>query len=406
MGGASAALADEPAAAYDNPAGIVAPTLPSVTLGFDYLGYDFSIDDDSASPDDLASVVFGTTFPIPLERVIGIRAAFGLALQMSADILLEQSVPFPTVPQFVLHQNTARMLHLLPSLAFEPWPGIELGGGVLLFDNTIGSLELGLGARGDATFDIDQELKTILSPLVGVRVDGGSLGAALEGWRVGVVFRDAFEVPYRIPVNAFLGGLPLVVDFSATALYTPQQLEVGLAFSPTADWTLAAEVLWNRWSAFPDPALRIDLDLTIPVLPIEFTDSLVRDPGFQDTVSARFGGELRVASGPVADWILRAGYAFEPSPAPQQTGDTNLLDNDRHVASIGVGLALHEVFGQSLPHPLRVDTYGQAQILPSRTHVKGDGVSADNAGFPSIRSDGVLYHLGLTLSAELELLDR
>ena len=103
----SAALADEPAAASDNPAGIVAPTLPSVTLGFDYLGYDFSIDDDSASPDDLASVVFGTTFPIPLERVIGIRAAFGLALQMSADILLEQSVPFPTVPQFVLHQNTA-----------------------------------------------------------------------------------------------------------------------------------------------------------------------------------------------------------------------------------------------------------------------------------------------------------
>lgn len=406
MGSAYAALADEPSAAYDNPAGVVVPTLPSVSLGFDYLGYDFSIEREGESPRDVASVVFGTTFPIPLERVIGIRAAFGLALQMSGDILLEQSVPFPTVPQFVLHQNTARMLHLLPSLAFEPWPGVDVGVGVLLFDNTVGSLELGLGARGDATFDIDQELKTILSPLVGIRLDGRALTPALDGWQAGVVFRDAFEVPYRIPVNAFLGGLPLVVDFSATAMYTPQQLEVGVAVTPTPSWTLAAEVLWNRWSAFPDPALSIDLDLTIPVLPIVFTDSLVRDPGFHDTVSGRLGAELRLVTGATVDWALRAGYAYEPSPAPEQTGETNLLDNDRHIASVGVGASLREAFGQPLPHPLRIDAFAQTQVLPARTHVKGPLVSSDNAGFPSIESDGVLYHLGLTLTTELELLDR
>ncbi len=406
MGNAYAALASDASAAYDNPAGVVTPALPTVTLGFDYLGYDFSIDGESSPPGDVASVVFGSTFPIPLERVLGIRAAFGLALQMSGDVLLEQSVPFPTVPQFVLHQNTARMLHLLPGLAFEPWPGLQVGVGVLLFDNTVGSLELGLGARGDATFDIDQELKTILSPLVGIRADGDVLVPALSGWRAGVVFRDAFEVPYRIPVNAFLGGLPLVVDFSATAMFTPQQLEVGVAWSPDADWTVAAEALWNRWSAFPDPALRIDLDLTIPVLPIVFTDSLVRDPAFHDTVSARIGAEYRLVSDGAADWALRAGYAFEPSPAPEQSGETNLLDNDRHVVSGGLGLAIKEALGSRLPHPLRVDAYVQAQVLLSRTHVKDVDVPSDNPGFPAVESEGVLYHAGLTVSTELELLDR
>lgn len=406
MGSAYAALADDASAAYGNPAGVVAPTLPTVTLGFDYLAYDFSIDGETSPPGDVASVVFGSTFPIPLERVLGIRAAFGLALQMSGDILLEQSVPFPTMPQFVLHQNTARMLHLLPSLGFEPWPGLEVGVGVLLFDNTVGSLELGLGARGDATFDIDQELKTILSPLVGVRVEGDALAPALAGWRAGVVFRDAFQVPYRIPVTAFLGGLPLVVDFSATAMYTPQQLEVGVAWSPDADWTVVAEALWNRWSAFPDPALRIDLDLTIPVLPIVFTDSLVRDPDFHDTVSARAGAEYRLASDGGADWNLRAGYAFEPSPAPEQAGETNLLDNDRHVVSAGLGIAIKDALGRPLPHPLRFDVYFQAQILPSRTHVKDADVPSDNPGFPVVESEGVLYHTGLTVSTELELLDR
>jgi long-chain fatty acid transport protein len=220
------------------------------------------------------------------------------------------------------------------------------------------------------------------------------------------VFRDAFEVPYRIPVNAFLGGLPLVVDFSATALYTPQQLELGLAWSPSSDWTIAGEVLWNRWSQFPDPALRIDLELTIPVLPIVFTDSLVRDPGFRDTVSGRLGVEVRVATWSVADLALRGGYSFEPSPAPEQTGDTNLLDNDRHILSAGIGSSFNELFGRALPHPLRVDGYTQAQLFSGRLHVKTDAVGADHAGSPSIRSDGVIYHLGLMISTELEMLDR
>lgn len=406
MGGASAALADEPSAAYLNPAGIVSPTQPNVTLGYDALVYDLRIDGDTADLPSVSSLTFGTTFPIPLQRVIGIRAAFGISIQMSGDVLLDQTVPFPTVPQFILHQNTARLLHLLPALAFEPWPGVEIGAGFLLFDNTVGALELGLGARGDATFDVDQELKTILSPLVGIQLDGQALAGALAGWRAGVVFRDSFDVPYRIPVNAFLGGLPLVVDFSASALYTPQQLEVGVAWSPSAGVTFAGEVLWNRWSQFPDPSLRIDLDLTIPVLPIVFTDSLVRDPGFRDTFSGRLGAEVWLARGETLDVALRAGYAFEPTPAPEQTGETNLLDNDRHIVSAGIGLRLHELFGQLLPRPLRVDGYFQAQVLASRTHVKSPEVPADNAGYPEVRGDGALYHAGLALSIELEMLSR
>ncbi len=406
MGNAYAALADDPSAAYDNPAGLVAPVQPSVSLGFDYLAYDFRIDGATADLPNVPSLVFGTTFPIPLEKLIGMRAAFGFGLQMTGATLLDQSVPFPTVPQFVVHQNSARVLHLLPALAFEPVPGVEVGGGAMFFDNTVGALDLGIGARGDATFQVDQELKTIVSPLAGIRLDGGALAPPLAGWHAGLVYRGSFSVPYSIPVNAFLGGLPLVLDFSATALYTPAQVECGLAYSPNPDWNLAAEVLWNEWSKFPDPALKIGVDITIPVLPIVFNDSLLRDPNFHDTVSGRLGVEGRVASWTSADLWLRLGYAYEPTPAPEQTGETNFLDNDRHIVSAGLGVALLEAFGDRLPHPLHLDSYLQAQILPSRTHHKDADVSQDNPGFPSISSDGILYHAGLALSTELELLDR
>lgn len=406
MGNAYVAIADDATAAYNNPAGITALTRPSVMLGFSDIAYDLRIDGHRAGLPDVPSLVFGTTFPLPLEKLLGIRAAFGFDLQMSGDVLLQQTVPFPTVPQFVLLQNSAKLLHLLPALAIEPVPGVSVGFGVMLFDNTIGALSLGLGARGDATFEIDQELKTIMSPLVGVRADLGQLAPELAGWRLGLAFRDAFSIPYRIPVNAFLGGLPLVVDFSATALYTPQQLEAGVAFTPRDGWTVAAEVLWNRWSRFPDPSLAINLDLAIPVLPITFTDSAVHDPRFHDTVSARVGVEGPVVAWPGAELLARLGYQYEPTPAPQQTGDTNFLDSNRHVVSTGVGVALREVFGSRLPAPLHVDAYAQVQILEDRLHHKSSDVPADNPGFPTVRGGGDLYQFGLAVSSELELLDR
>jgi long-subunit fatty acid transport protein len=38
--------------------------------------------------------------------------------------------------------------------------------------------------------------------------------------------------------------------------------------------------------------------------------------------------------------LVRAGYAFEPSPVPEQSAATNFLDSDRHLLAGGAAVQL------------------------------------------------------------------
>ena len=55
--------------------------------------------------------------------------------------------------------------------------------------------------------------------------------------------------------------------------------------------------------------------------------------GFGGTVDVH--GEAR----PAIQVPLRAGYAYEATPIPPQTGVTNFVDADRHTVSAGAALA-------------------------------------------------------------------
>jgi long-chain fatty acid transport protein len=93
---------------------------------------------------------------------------------------------------------------------------------------------------------------------------------------------------------------------------------------------------------------------------------------------------------------LRAGYAFVPSPIPEQTGAENLLDNARHRFGLGYGLALAE----PLP-PLELDgAFTLEQLLP-RTSRKLPEVAPENAGAPSLTSRGHAFGLSLSLTVKL-----
>ena len=61
----------------------------------------------------------------------------------------------------------------------------------------------------------------------------------------------------------------------------------------------------------------------------------MRSPGFVDTLTVRVGGELRLLQEML---VVRAGYGFRPSPVPDQTSSTNIVDNTAHVIAGGVGL--------------------------------------------------------------------
>ncbi|HTN84047.1 MAG TPA: hypothetical protein VL242_10185, partial [Sorangium sp.] len=83
---------------------------------------------------------------------------------------------------------------------------------------------------------------------------------------------------------------------------------------------------------------------------------------------------------------------FEPSPAPEQTGASNVYDNARLGLSLGYGLAL----AAPLPR-LTLDLFTEVQLLLPRAHQKrGDpGAAAGEGG--AVRARGFLVAGGTTV---------
>ncbi len=94
---------------------------------------------------------------------------------------------------------------------------------------------------------------------------------------------------------------------------------------------------------------------------------------------------------------MRAGYAWDPSPVPEQPGVTSFVDSDRHIFTLGGGFALRRL-GAVFPGTLSLDVYAAAQVLPSRAFAKASPV--DLVG--DFTADGVVLSAGATLGAEFD----
>ena len=142
------------------------------------------------------------------------------------------------------------------------------------------------------------------------------------------------------------------------------------------------DLTWVNWSAYVSPTAQTSAELSVdlpPGLGLELPDSTkptqVIPPRFEDRLVPRVGLEYTFGLGrrvavhgeekPSVQLPLRAGYVYEATPIPPQTGVTNFVDSDRHTFSVGAGLVLNRPFSV-LRGALRVDGYFQGSFLPER----------------------------------------
>jgi long-subunit fatty acid transport protein len=105
----------------------------------------------------------------------------------------------------------------------------------------------------------------------------------------------------------------------------------------------------------------------------------------------RIGVEGPLARNSRRTWWGRAGYSWEPSPAPEQIGETNFVDNDKHTASLGVGYTAAGI-GEIFLKPISIDVYMALTWLPGRQHQQLSPV--DPVG--DYRAAGVIPQLGVS----------
>ena len=389
MGGAMAGHADDYTATYYNPAGVVLRPGREFAIGLQYSDFqtratnaspipEGSVRDSDAFPiDDTLGVYGGMRFLIPFADALAERVGFGLGFYTGLPHLLNAQVPESFVPQYVLLDGQTELVITQPAVGVKVLDGLAVGLGCVFFADVGGNLEIPTGVRGadgvdDAHTTIDQEIQPIVRATAGVIADGRLLAEDLAPWSLGFTWRDAFSIPLQIPVTVTLGPIPLNIDLASSLLYSPQEWVVGFAHRSDG-LTVAFDLSWNRWSGYQPPTLELDLDVTIPVVPIDLKDAFNADPHTKDTWTPRVGVEWRAWRGERNDFWLRAGYAFEPTPFPEQTALTTYLDGDRHLLSAGVGVTLRElpIFGAlTEDSAVRLDAAIQYDVIASTVHHK------------------------------------
>jgi long-chain fatty acid transport protein len=409
MAGAVCADASDFSAGYYNPAGLTEAPGIEVAIGYMYMAQRLSVNGEDNAVEDVHGIVGGVVAPGKLGPL---PFAFSVGLHLPDDGLSFIKARRQGVPRWELYDTRAHLLYLEAALAIRPLPWLELGGGIAYLSATRGSFAI--RGRADIISPFDSQLEhEVDADLTAVRFPQAGLRLLLDGFgALGFTYRG--ESKLDLSLDAHLEGIvefagidvPLLYQIEARtiAAFTPQQLAVGLSFQRIEDVHLNLDVTYMNWSAYESPTAKIAALLEVeppegtPVnLPEQPAPAIVVPPGFRDRLVPRVGVEYRgLGAGPLrrvhdeelplVEVPLRAGYVYEPTPVPDQRGETNLIDADRHSWTLGLGVALHRPVDE-IPGSLSLDLHGMVSWLPERVVLKDS--PADFVG--DYTAEGIMF---------------
>lgn len=412
MASAQTADATDFSANYYNPAGLVRGRNLQIHVGWFYADSDLRLNDRDTDVDPVHGLVAGLAVP---GRAFGIPIAFGLGLHLPDDRVSRVRSIRQQQPRWELYDNRNQRLFLAANVALEPIPDLAIGGGLSFMSSTSGTLDV----SGDVSFPnaddsrlehrVDADLTAVRYPQAGVR------WAPAEWIEVGLAYRGEFQLGLDIVASLrgrvvtqpdcdggdclVADGILLLESRSVNA-FLPQQLVGGVLVRPDDATRVALDLQWLDWSAYESTTAHVAYDLELDVHLANFQvppipgPSVVIPPRFRDTVVPRLGAERSFALGGHTRLAARLGWAYEPSPAPAQTGLTNFVDADRHHLTAGVGVALSDVV-RVLPGPLSFDAHVQLIALSERRIQKSSPV--DPVG--DYVADGFVTSYGATVGA-------
>ncbi len=392
-GNGGAALANESASLFYNPAAMGLTPFDSFALGGQLAFPSFADIEGVERTQGAGDRVMDDALPphglhLGLVKRISPAVRFGLAYTHPGKgfFYFEQEDPY--IPTMVRWRNRAHRMALYMGFSAEPLRGLLLG---LACEITAHArLTVDYAWEGNAAGGEDSALalanmrmaefhiKPALRPIAGVVLDFGSLLGQPAGLRLGVTYRNPLYValdPTELSMDLLDPGIldpvfVLVDKVRATAVltlidfYTPRQVCFGLAMDrPRVAGYV--DVTWNQYSQMIPNAGKIkegredeggmsvfwnfpeDREAAYGLVDGRVVDSET----FRDTWTVRGGVELR--PGPAGDGMvgrragvtIRAGASYDPALVRPQSGPTNLVDSAVISGTAGVGLYAPDPLG-------------------------------------------------------------
>jgi long-chain fatty acid transport protein len=344
--------------------------------------------------DEMKQIYIGAALPLPLGGALTDRLTFGVGFYDPVNFLVRGKILYPERFQYPVLAPRTQSLALTLGLGMRLGDRVFVGVGYEALAAVIGEIDITLDSTGHVGARSDDQEVAAYAPIASVAVD------LSEHLRAGLTFRGELIGRFQIVIKAQDLGVAIPdLNVAGLAQYDPAQLHaevrwtsdartLGTAPKPATQsgWTVMLGAIGRRWSQYPGG----------PEKTVVANDSPDYGPpkvNAHDTIAPRLAVERSFPLTPHAGGRLRAGYAYEPSPMPEQTGTSNYFDNDRHVITAGVGLAGDATI------PIRLDAFLQLHVLPTRTHVKDERVTAadPNApGAPWVKAGGHVFVAGIT----------
>lgn len=328
MAGAFTGLASDYTATYYNPGGLIFSRHVNLSFGFSFADYALKFDSDRGGDAvdaeaeriaDLSAFTLGTSTTIPFD--IPDRFAFGLGVFLPTRGLVNVEARSPSAqPEWFRYGERHDRVHILPAFAVKATDWLSFGLGASIFVDAAGGTTLSAGLATP----VEPEFKLKLKPDAGVVV--GVLLAPTDWLSFGATFRSEVSFKLDFPAVAEVQGISIPLELETITFFTPNQLQLGLAWNPSDSLLLTFDLLWAQWSAYDDPFL-------VVTSAVAQTPARVR-VDMRDTFSPRLGVEVVTT-----DWlVLRGGYAFRTSAVPDQEDEpTNFVDGPKHTFALGAG---------------------------------------------------------------------
>ncbi|WP_372794565.1 OmpP1/FadL family transporter [Pontiella sp.] len=252
---------------------------------------------------------------------LGITTPFGQGLSWEYD-------DFETLTGYsnmVPYEANVALIDLNPTIAFKVHEDVSIGIGVDFYLS-----QLGLTAVQGITTNVDfgPPLGMVLiqdnfkveaeSYGWGIGANAGMSWDIADGHRFSATYRSAFEIEYSGKVK--VDGQP-DSDFD-TAVKYPNIVSLGYGVQLTERVQIETMVEWLNWSNNESQIIEIEGQP-----PTELVNN------WDDTFTFGLGGSWQALD----TLAVRAGYAYIPSPIPDDTITHLLPDADRHAISFGLG---------------------------------------------------------------------
>ncbi len=362
MGGAFVGLADDFTAVFWNPAGIAqfnkkyfgfyaTDIIPSMSYTLDVPtsipGVSVNMADAKSVRKNYFAGLASYYHPLSENLVAGIAvyAPSGLGIEWKGADLANLSGPPTFLPNPSIEwRSKIFVLSISPALAYKVNDQFMVGA----------TLNINYGSFETAQYAGAAEVQLPTPPYPIYFFNLGQQTLDMTGWGFGATFGvlvkpsemfsigATFRTPSKISFSGetyvsgigqlapFIGPLEATTDIEADVTW-PMWLACGIAVKPVKNFTLTADVQYTQWSKIDV----IEITFTDPTWAalMGITEGNKLELHWGSKTQIRLGAEYWLSE----EFALRAGYYYDPGPAPDKTRNVLLPITDFNSVAVGIG---------------------------------------------------------------------